>query len=220
MDDAHWMNVFQAWPSSREMTLDQFSRQLQAFGRGFPHVVVRAFQRAAIDGRGAVVRETAKAQPFPAVDTGAFMRSWIVEKHNHGAIIGNDTLQAPIMEGGRRPGMPPVDPLIQWAYRKMRGIEAQNRAARRKASGRRKAVARKAASRKRRSVVSWRGGLSNARRMRAARSFGWAVALKIKREGIEQREPLGNAWPAILRFVEQRLNEAIQKFAQGGSGKL
>lgn len=69
----------------------------------------------------ATLRGIAKSIPMlvkkSPVDTGLYAQSWMFEKKEWGAVLGNVAPHAAIIEYGARPFTPPIAPLLAWAKR-------------------------------------------------------------------------------------------------------
>lgn len=62
-----------------------------------------------------------------AVDTGALLNSIHVEMEGDAVIVGSNLEYAPHVEFGTRPHFPPLEPIEEWARRKLKGDKATAR---------------------------------------------------------------------------------------------
>ena len=101
---------------------------------------VKGIRSAGLRGVGEVVRQIDHAEPYPAVDTGAMRQAVLSEPIVGGAMLSVGTPEAPWMEFGTRPHMPPLGPILTWVQRKF-GLATQRRGKR--AQGKRGSKERK-----------------------------------------------------------------------------
>ncbi len=113
----------------------QFSRAIMERLRKDTALVQAAALDACLGGVRDAVALTTKAR---AVDQGLFRSSWSASPVPRGAMLENTAPYAAVLEYGRRPNRPgpPLQPIIEWVGRKLRGeIRGQYRAARALALG-------------------------------------------------------------------------------------
>lgn len=113
---------------SNEFTMATIGPELRRTQRRIQKAVVDGCRHAAVLSRNDVILSIVTTKPHAPVDTGELARvsSWpitpIVEGGKTvGYSLESTLIQASVMEYGTRPFWPPLDPLIQWAKRKMRG---------------------------------------------------------------------------------------------------
>lgn len=105
----------------KRIEMDQFPAELERIERAVGDAVVVGLRSAGEALRGEVVRQMTSAKPYPVADTGEGRRSWTVVDTPDGANVQNPLRYVAIMEEGTKPFLPPFEPLIAWARRKMRG---------------------------------------------------------------------------------------------------
>lgn len=73
-----------------------------------------------------------------AVNTGAYLRAWRARRHPLGAVLYNSKSYAGVIELGRRPGgrLPPFEPILSWARRRITVTTASGRSRRLRATSR------------------------------------------------------------------------------------
>lgn len=111
------------------VTASQFPAAIREQLKADTALVERVALEVAQRSLAAAVRETNEAG---AVDLGFYKLSWSASPVPGGAELGNSAPYAAVIEYGRRPGRPgpPLQPIIAWVNRKMRGdITGQYRAA-------------------------------------------------------------------------------------------
>lgn len=116
-------------------TAGQFSTAIRQRLKTDTALVAAAALDACLQGVRDVVRTTNKVG---AVDLGLFKNAWEASPEPRGAVLENTAPYAGIIEYGRRPNRPgpPLQPIIEWTGRKLRGdVRAQYRAARALALG-------------------------------------------------------------------------------------
>jgi hypothetical protein len=82
--------------------------------------VISAIRRTVyVAGQQIVQQEIDATKPYKPVDRGDYRRGWRYTELPDGARLHNGTVQAAVIERGRRPGtMPPISALARWAARK------------------------------------------------------------------------------------------------------
>lgn len=102
----------------RKVTISQFVGLVQRLPDDLHHAAVTASRMAAHRLRGLVVEEIQGNKPYPVVDRGILVQSAGVINLPNGAYVTMGAPYAALMEGGTRPFMPPLAPLLAWAIRK------------------------------------------------------------------------------------------------------
>lgn len=104
--------------SVKELTLDQFSKELGRLPQKLEGAIIRGLRSAAARGVSEVIQAIHTSSPYPPIDTGGLARSVEHSDLPRGGRIAVDAPHAAVMENGARPFWPPLDPLIDWAKRK------------------------------------------------------------------------------------------------------
>lgn len=162
------------------VTAAQFPAAIRERLRQDTALVERVALEVAQRSLASAVKETNEAK---AVDQGFFKLSWSARPIPGGAMFENTAPYAAILEYGRRPGRPgpPLQPIIAWVNRKMRGdITGQYRAAKAIALG----------------LATWQPG---------SRSFH-AAAKRHVRDTFGKQESAVNA---SVIFVAMKIRDAI-----------
>ena len=113
--------------ASNEFTMATIGAELKRTQRRIQKAVVQGCRHAAVLSRNDVIMSIRETKPRAPVDTGQLARvsSWpitpIVEGgQTVGYSLESTLIQASVMEYGTRPFWPPLDPLVEWAKRKLR----------------------------------------------------------------------------------------------------
>jgi hypothetical protein len=102
--------------------LHSLSRRFKALGPKLRGAITKGMLTGALRGVSTLQRATTKAK---AVNTGRYRMGWKYQFMPTGVRLYNDTPYAAIIEFGRRWGRrPPIEPLAQWAMRKL-GLTAK-----------------------------------------------------------------------------------------------
>ena len=144
-------------------------------------------------------------RPFPPVNTGEYRRNWKVRNIPGGAVLFNPTLQAGIIERGRRPGIgvsrQGQEDLARWVH--LHGMDKQPMSIREKRTRRRM----------REAGIDKRG--LRMRRMwqqeNRARGIAFLIARAIKRRGLPAKNILGRAKPIIVMQVVRDVEAIMVK---------
>ena len=101
--------------------LSDLPRVLVKFGQQVEAEMPGAMRSAARFGATAVLRESARTRPRPKA-SGAYERSWIVNRISDGATVSNSARHAIFVERGRKAGRaPPRDAILEWIRQKRLG---------------------------------------------------------------------------------------------------
>jgi hypothetical protein len=145
-------------------------------------------------------------RPFPPVNTGEYRRNWKVRNIPGGAVLFNPTLQAGIIERGRRPGIgvsrKGQEDLARWVH--LHGMDAAGPLTSRQRATRRRM--RKAGVDKR--GIRMRQMWSQENR---ARGIAFLIARAIKRRGLPAKNILGRAKPIIVMQVVRDVEAIMVK---------
>ena len=88
-------------------------------GRRKADVLAAIRKTVYVAGQQIIQQEIDATKPYKPVDRGDYRRGWKYAELPDGARLYNATVQASVIERGRRPGsMPPLTPLMRWAQRK------------------------------------------------------------------------------------------------------
>ena len=112
-----------------EIRARDFARAIEQRLRADTEIVRAAALDTVLWGQRRVV---ARTNAEDLVDLGAYKLGWSTRRIRDGAELGNSVPYAPVLEYGRRPNRPgpPLQPIIEWVHRKLRGeIRGQYRAA-------------------------------------------------------------------------------------------
>lgn len=141
-----------------------------------------------------IVSDVIPGMPNPPVDRGIYRAGWRAKRNGTGAVVENNTPQAPIIEGGARAknikiGRAMIEALAAWVRRK--GIGGR--------------------------TVTSRNG--NKRFVKASKTeatqIAWAIAMNMKKTGIFNRgRGLGVMKKASARFPAFIQEEVIRALAQ------
>ena len=142
-------------------------------------------------------------RPFPPVNTGEYRRNWKVRNIPGGAVLFNPTLQAGIIERGRRPGIgvsrKGQEDLARWVH--LHGMDSAPLTIRE----------RRVRRRMRDAGVTKEG--FRARRMwkqeSRARSVALLIARAIRRRGLPAKNILGRARPFIVAQVVRDVEDMM-----------
>lgn len=149
----------------------------------------RAVHMAALEGQKLAVEEIGKTKPFKPVDTHELRRSYKVRLVNRGrkwmAILENVAPHAPHMEFGTRPHWVPIEPLIRWAERKLRG---KGRPEAPPAKKRGRPTRTKPTGIKRVEIDTTGWSKAAVKRLPAAHKFAFRVRESIAKHGTKPRE--------------------------------
>lgn len=119
----------------RTITVRDFAELTRNFPPMLEAAAIRGLRSAAARGVGEIVRQIDKAEPYPAVDTGAMRQSVLSEPIPDGAELSVNTPQAAWMEYGTRPHMPPFGPILTWVTRKFQLGSGSGKKARKARAG-------------------------------------------------------------------------------------
>lgn len=135
-------------------------------------------------------------RPYKPVNTGEYRRNWKVRNISGGALLFNPTLQAGIIERGRRPGVgvsrEGQEALARWVH--LHGMDKADALTKRQRAIRRRLRAGGIAKEGMRARTRW----SQENR---ARGIAFLIARAIKRRGLPAKHILGQAKPIILMQV-------------------
>jgi len=148
-------------------------------------------------------------QPRPPVNTGEYRRNWKVRNITDGVMLFNPTVQAGIIERGRRPGFgvsrEGQEALARWVH--LHGMDRQPVSKRERAT-RRKLRAGGITKEGLRARSRWR-------KDSVARGIAFLIARAIKRRGLPAHNILKQAKRFITMQVTQDVQAAIAKRTAG-----
>lgn len=151
-----------------------------------------------------LIQAAIASYPRQPVHTGDYKRSWKIKDIDNGVIVYNPTLQAGIIEHGRRPGFgvsrSGIDAIARWVH--LHGMDKVQVSRRERAIRRRM---RLGGSDK--AAIKWRGRWQQEN---LARSIAFAIALSIKRRGLSARPVIGPATELIKRVVVTAIDQAVR----------
>jgi hypothetical protein len=159
-------------------------------------VVPMALFTAAQQARAECVRQIHESHPFVPVDTGQMARSYEVVRTPTGARLQNTAEHAAFMEYGTRPHVAPLEPLLAWARRKLRGMGKPG-------GGKQGPIKR----------------YSKDEKERAAQALARKAWRKIARFGTEPRGFHARASQQFPEFVERALLYELNRLAISGPGR-
>lgn len=184
-------------------------------------LIVGAMRTAVRVNAPGLIQAAIAGNPRPPVNTGDYKRSWKIDNLDEGVVIYNPTIQAGIIEHGRRPGFgvsrAGIDAITRWVHlhgmdtatlsvqtkRRVRRAILERRS-RRLIGGIGDIVVRQQLSETLRSMKKWR-------QENKARSIAFAIALAIKRRGLPARPVLGPVTEILKRIVFSAINKAVQE---------
>jgi hypothetical protein len=113
----------------REFTIRNLPAELRRVQGRIERATVLGLRTAAKDARAEVVEQINNQDP-PLVDLGELKRSPQVTKVPNGAVLEVTAPHAAVQEFGTRPFTPPLEKILAWARRKVRGMKIRGKGAR------------------------------------------------------------------------------------------
>lgn len=110
------------------LTLPEWALYMSKLGKEFGPAARRGLRRGALESLSIVQRRTSELN---AVNLGILKRGWKVEHGVDVSLLYNTQLYASVVEYGRRAGsrMPPIQPIAEWARRRLGLSSKEARAA-------------------------------------------------------------------------------------------
>lgn len=96
--------------STKTVNLKDLAAELEAFSEKH----LEELHVATVNGIARSIPHLVATSP---VDTGLYAASWAFSQEEWGAVVGNFSPHAAIIEHGARPFTPPIKPLLEWAKR-------------------------------------------------------------------------------------------------------
>ena len=190
--------------------------QLADIGK-WPKQVVHQYHKGIVDTIRVTVKTYGPAiiqaiidgvRPYPPVNTGDYRRSWKARNITDGVFFYNPTLQASIIEKGRRPGVgvsqAGQEAIARWVH--LHGMDRQSMS-----------------RRERRARRSMRAGGTDKRAFRfrtrwqqenRARGIAFVISRAIKRRGLKAKNILAQAKPILTMQVTNDVEAMIARGPQ------
>lgn len=175
-----------------EIPFSDLPKFLARLGKNKQAQMRKAAKGAAQRGVSFIVRVAIpNAQPHAPFDRGLYSNSWKDTPIPKGHRLYSDSPYAGIIEWGRRPGAwPPIQPIREWVYRKMRHGSTRGKGA--------KTWTRKNTA---------KGGSQESE----LNSIAFLIARHIKEHGIPPKHILAGSVKTIRGYFSEELRELIQK---------
>ena len=198
-----------------DFDLGSIGRELAATERRIQRALVKGLRHAAVLSRNRVIDEIRTTTPHPPVDTGEMSRvsSWPITPILEGGkpsgwALDAATQQASIMEFGTRPFWPPLDPIVAWAKRKMRGKRKATLGRSKRSPGRKRPNSGGSGRGSGRSTSPGRKR-RKASADRAAIRMAQAVRVAISKRGIKPRGFYARASAHFGKFAQQGIDRFV-----------